>query len=153
WEGLPGVTRSYTGLAAAAEEGGMARVWEGVHWSFDSTAGLALGRSVADYVFQNFLLPRTSPPSPAGPGSIRLHVTAGIVHGSSSFRPDTTNPGLLPEHRVPLDATNNAVVSNTPAVEASRSVRQQAQSRTHVRNVDDVFGSADPWEERLASAP
>jgi hypothetical protein len=60
WEGLPGVTRSYAGFSAAADEATMSRIWAGFHWGFDLTAGHALGLSVADYVFQNYLLPVTS---------------------------------------------------------------------------------------------
>src|SRR5207244_3344299 len=130
------------------------RIWLGFHWSFDITAGRALGQSVAAYVFQNFLLPRTSPPSPAAPGSILVHATVGIAPGTSSFRPETANPGLLPEqgtaYRVPVEVTNKAVVSDARAVETSHSLSQRVQSQTHVRNLDDVFGSADPWEERFA---
>jgi membrane-associated phospholipid phosphatase len=56
-EGLPGVTRSFGSFAAAAEEAGMSRIYGGIHWSFDNTAGLASGRDLGNYVSRNFLLP------------------------------------------------------------------------------------------------
>ena len=68
--GLPGVTRSYDSFSAAANEGELSRIWVGFHWSFDITAGDALGQSVGTYIVQNFLLPRTSPPPGGGAASI-----------------------------------------------------------------------------------
>src|SRR5262249_30590738 len=62
WDGLPGVTRSFDSFSAAANEAGQSRIWAGIHWTFDVTAGNAQGAAVATYIFQNFLLPRTSPP-------------------------------------------------------------------------------------------
>jgi hypothetical protein len=149
WEGLPGVTRTFAGFTAAVDEATMSRIWAGFHWSFDLTAGRALGQSVAEYIFQNCLLP-TSPPSPPGPGAILLvtgHVTAGIVLDVSSFGPQT---GQAPVHPLPVDATNNAVVSDTGGVRTSQSLSQWASPQSQLRNIDDVFGSANPWVERFA---
>src|SRR5207245_4488369 len=70
YPGLPGVTRSYDSFTAAANECGLSRIWVGFHWSFDITVGDALGRSVAAYFVQNFLLPRTSPPPGRGAAPI-----------------------------------------------------------------------------------
>jgi hypothetical protein len=66
------VTRSYDSFSAAAHEAEMARIWAGFHSSFDLTAGDALGQSVATYIVQNFLLPRTSPRPPTGHASSHL---------------------------------------------------------------------------------
>jgi membrane-associated phospholipid phosphatase len=71
WVGLPGVTRSFAGFSAALTEIGMSRIWAGFHWSFDVTAGEALGQSVGDYVFQNFLLPVGG--APRGGAAGRTH--------------------------------------------------------------------------------
>jgi hypothetical protein len=57
-EGLPGVTRRYRSLWAAAEEAGMSRIYGGIHWQFDNTDGLAGGRKVARNVFENSMKPR-----------------------------------------------------------------------------------------------
>ena len=57
-EVLPGVERSFTNLSAAAEEATLSRVFAGQHFRFDLTAGQRLGREVADFVTDNFLIPR-----------------------------------------------------------------------------------------------
>src|SRR5262249_49178433 len=58
WDGLPGVTRSFDSFSAAGHEAGQSRIWGGIHWAFDITAGETQGQAVATYIFQNFLLPR-----------------------------------------------------------------------------------------------
>jgi membrane-associated phospholipid phosphatase len=46
-EALPGVTRSFTGFQAAADEAGLSRIYAGVHTRLDHAAGQRLGRAVA----------------------------------------------------------------------------------------------------------
>ena len=58
WEGAGGATRSYPGFAAMANEQERARVWGGIHFTFDNVAGQSIGRSVGAYVFQNLMRPR-----------------------------------------------------------------------------------------------
>jgi hypothetical protein len=58
WEGPSGATRSYAGFAAMANEQERARIWGGIHFTFDNVAGQSIGRGVGAYVFQNFMLPR-----------------------------------------------------------------------------------------------
>lgn len=55
---LPGVERCWESFSEAAEEAGQSRVYGGIHWQFDNTAGLTSGRALADHVFENFLTPR-----------------------------------------------------------------------------------------------
>jgi hypothetical protein len=57
--GFPGVTRSYTSFSAAEAEEGRSRVYGGIHFTFDVTAGQGIGRHVARYVFRHVLLPRS----------------------------------------------------------------------------------------------
>ena len=57
-EVLPGVTRSFHSLSDAAEEASMSRIFAGVHFRFDETAGLRMGERVADFVIDNFLTRR-----------------------------------------------------------------------------------------------
>jgi hypothetical protein len=59
----PLVTRSFSSLSQAEEENGQSRIYLGIHWSFDKTEAITLGRCVADYVFANAFLPvnRTRP--------------------------------------------------------------------------------------------
>lgn len=61
WEGVGGATRSYAGFTAMANEEERSRVYGGIHFTFDQTAGQSVGRNVANYVFQNFMRPRNDP--------------------------------------------------------------------------------------------
>jgi hypothetical protein len=58
WEGAGGMTRSYAGFNAMANEEERARVYGGIHYSFDQVAGQSAGRNVANFVFMNILTPR-----------------------------------------------------------------------------------------------
>lgn len=53
----PLLPRSYTSLSQAEEENGQSRIYLGIHWSFDKTAGISQGREIADYVFANVFTP------------------------------------------------------------------------------------------------
>jgi hypothetical protein len=54
---MPGVTRSYTRFSQAAEENALSRVYMGVHWDFDATAGQRMGRRVGNIAFDEKLEP------------------------------------------------------------------------------------------------
>src|SRR5215213_1213178 len=58
WEGAGGATRSYAGFSAMADEEARARVYGGVHFTFDNVAGQSVGRNVANYIFANVMRPR-----------------------------------------------------------------------------------------------
>jgi hypothetical protein len=49
----PRIPRDFGSLSEAEEENGQSRIYLGIHWQFDKTEGIALGRQVADYVFDN----------------------------------------------------------------------------------------------------
>lgn len=49
----PFLPRTFKRLSEAEEENGQSRIYLGIHWSFDKTEGIAQGRKVADYVFEN----------------------------------------------------------------------------------------------------
>jgi hypothetical protein len=53
----PLIPRTFSTLSEAEEENGQSRIYLGIHWSFDKTQGIAMGRSVADFVFANAFLP------------------------------------------------------------------------------------------------
>lgn len=55
--GFAGVTRSYPGFWAAADEQARSRIYGGIHFSFDSDAGQQIGANVAGYVMDHFLTP------------------------------------------------------------------------------------------------
>jgi len=54
----PLLPRSFQNLSQAEEENGQSRIYLGIHWSFDKTAGIAQGRRVANYVYRNAFRPR-----------------------------------------------------------------------------------------------
>lgn len=56
----PVVVRHYTSLTQAEEEAGQSRIYLGVHWKFDKTAGIAQGRNVGFYDYYNVFV-RTGP--------------------------------------------------------------------------------------------
>jgi hypothetical protein len=51
----PLLPRSFKTLAQAEEENGQSRIYLGIHWSFDKTAGIEQGRQVAGYIFEHAL--------------------------------------------------------------------------------------------------
>jgi hypothetical protein len=53
----PLLPRTFSSLSQAEEENGQSRIYLGIHWSFDKTAGIAMGNQVADYVLSNVFLP------------------------------------------------------------------------------------------------
>ncbi|MCA9128676.1 MAG: phosphatase PAP2 family protein [Planctomycetales bacterium] len=48
-------TRSFTSFNEAADEAGISRIYGGIHFNFDNTAGLESGRQVGDYVVERLL--------------------------------------------------------------------------------------------------
>ena len=46
----PLLPRTFSSLSEAEEESGQSRIYLGIHWAFDKTAGIAQGRRIADYV-------------------------------------------------------------------------------------------------------
>jgi hypothetical protein len=58
WAGAGGATRSYAGFSAMANEQARARVYGGIHFTFDNVAGQSVGTSVANYIFANAMRPR-----------------------------------------------------------------------------------------------
>jgi len=53
----PLVPRTFASLSEAEEENGQSRIYLGIHWEFDKTAGIAQGRLVAEYVFRHAFRP------------------------------------------------------------------------------------------------
>jgi hypothetical protein len=53
--------RSFKTLSEAEEENGQSRIYLGIHWSFDKTAGIAQGRAVGDAVFDALFRPAKKP--------------------------------------------------------------------------------------------
>lgn len=53
-DGLTGVTRNWTSFRAAANEAGDSRVYGGIHFRFDSTAGIDCGKNIGVVALQRF---------------------------------------------------------------------------------------------------
>jgi hypothetical protein len=49
--------RRFASLSEAEEENGQSRIYLGIHWSFDKTAGIEQGRRIANDVFRNSFVP------------------------------------------------------------------------------------------------
>ncbi|MCM3873653.1 MAG: phosphatase PAP2 family protein, partial [Pyrinomonadaceae bacterium] len=49
----PLIPRTFRNLSEAEEENGQSRIYLGIHWRFDKTEGIAQGRRVANFVFEN----------------------------------------------------------------------------------------------------
>lgn len=56
---LPGITtRQFGNFWDAAEEASMSRIYGGIHYKFDSTAGLEAGKAIGTFVIEHLLRPR-----------------------------------------------------------------------------------------------
>jgi len=53
----PYLPRSFSSLSQAEEENGQSRIYLGIHWRFDKTESITLGRHVGDYTFDNVFQP------------------------------------------------------------------------------------------------
>jgi hypothetical protein len=58
----PGITRSFTSLSQSALEAADSRVYAGVHFRSSCRDGLAIGREIGAWTFDNFLQPASDPP-------------------------------------------------------------------------------------------
>jgi membrane-associated phospholipid phosphatase len=76
--GFPGVTRSYMGFWAAATEEGLSRVYGGIHFPFDVSAGQEIGRQVGDFIFGHFLLPTSESEQGDSTGASDAQTNQGI---------------------------------------------------------------------------
>jgi hypothetical protein len=54
------VSRNFASFAQAADEAGRSRIYGGIHFQFDNSAGLSAGRALGGYVVQNLLALRSS---------------------------------------------------------------------------------------------
>lgn len=53
----PLLPRSFRNLSEAEEENGQSRIYLGIHWSFDKSSGIHVGRQVAQQVFERAYTP------------------------------------------------------------------------------------------------
>ena len=55
---LRGVTVTYQSFSDAAVEGGLSRIWGGIHFRTACEVGRTVGESIADQAVANYLQPR-----------------------------------------------------------------------------------------------
>jgi hypothetical protein len=162
--GLPGVTRSFASFSAATDEIGQSRIWAGFHYSFDVNAGAGLGQAVGDYVFQNFLQPRTAAHAATGDASI-LAVLRGVPTGTAAgtnlgadgLLPATADVyqaagGLSVDLRL-ASATSSVVAAEPTAPVAGRTESPATRLPGHDAIPDDLLGSVGSWDAFIVSAP
>jgi hypothetical protein len=124
-----GVTRSYTSLTQAGDEGGLSRLYGGIHWRFDINAGNGMGRALARYVTANFLLPLSDAPGPRA-----AQPTATPADPAEALAAD----------RVPGEAGRTlppAVAAEPPASAAARPTRAET-------DVDRFFAARAREEDK-----
>jgi hypothetical protein len=118
--------RTFSSLSQAEEENGQSRIYLGIHWAFDKTQGIAQGRKVADYVYQNAF---TGNQACLVNVSTRMQVLTGervliggfIITGAESKRiafralgPSLTSSGLtglLNDPVLELHAANGSIIA------------------------------------------
>ena len=54
----PLLPRTFATLSQAEQENGQSRIYLGIHWAFDKTAGIAQGRRIADEIVSKAARPR-----------------------------------------------------------------------------------------------
>lgn len=103
--GFTGVTRAYDDFAAAADEMANSRVYGGIHFRFDNVAGQQIGRNVAGYVMDNYLLPRdtVSPLGAASPARVTGATSAPTSAGRPTLFSDASVERLLQQADLAID--------------------------------------------------
>ena len=71
--------RTFTSFSQAAEENGQSRIYLGIHWSFDKTAGIACGDKIADFDFNRILQPLKFAMPTGAPNRLLFDYTKTLV--------------------------------------------------------------------------
>jgi hypothetical protein len=56
--GPENVTREFAGFSQLADRMALSRIHGGIHFQFDTDASLAVCPNVAEYIYDNYMLPR-----------------------------------------------------------------------------------------------
>ena len=129
--------RSFDTLSEATAENAQSRIYLGIHWQFDATEGIAMGNSIADYTYENYLRPTEALPScgdgeeqvdcisaddydlsPSGtiPSSVHRGDTFETTFFANNFGPGNAENATLTV-TIPANATLNNVLSGTCTLE------------------------------------
>jgi membrane-associated phospholipid phosphatase len=125
-DSLPGVTRSFESFSAAVHEVSDSRVFAGIHWRFDVTAGETVGYQVGNYVAANWLLPvRRHHDHGSHASAARIAVTP------RSQVPSDARVGVTPRFVAPVAParTPDTPMLGAPLYEAAAPVLQPAPQR------------------------
>ncbi|HEV3255949.1 MAG TPA: vanadium-dependent haloperoxidase [Gemmataceae bacterium] len=154
--GFPGVTRSYDSFSAAQTEEGRSRVYGGIHYTFDVTAGWELGRQVGDYIFGHFLLPvsdqgddgnsgagiRSAARRPGGASGPAFEVSAIIqALSSSTSAPLASGPGSVSPQGAEDLRSGTTMIGDDSPVSSTPALTRSIALPTHTRVLDQVFAS------------
>ncbi len=160
--GFLGVTRSYAGFWAAADEEARSRIYGGIHFTFDSIAGQGIGVNVGEHVVDNYLLPRgrgqgghagAGPLDPsvlAGPGLVAPALFAGRDPFSHGAVTRTT-----PRSQTPTVADAGWLVALTPPKDseftAPSNQGEEARIDLLIARASEIghLHSLDPHAERV----
>ncbi len=125
-DSLPGVTRSYESFSAAVHEVSDSRVFAGIHWRFDVTAGEDLGYQVGNYVAANWLRPVRAH---GGDGPVGSTATVAVTPRSQI--PSDTRVGVIPVVAPPAATahTQGSSLLAVPPDEAAAPLLQPALQR------------------------
>jgi hypothetical protein len=130
--------RSFASLSQAEEENGQSRIYLGIHWAFDKTEGIAQGRKIADYVYDNAF---TGKQSPLLNLSTRMRVLTGERVLISGFIITGTEP-----KRIALRAIG-------PSLAGNRLSGLLANPVLELHAADgSILGTNDNWETDPAAS-
>ena len=130
--------RTFTNLSQAEEENGQSRIYLGIHWAFDKTEGIAQGRKIADYVYDNAF---TGSQSPLVNLSTRMRVLTGERVLISGFIITGTDPKRI------------AIRALGPSLAANGLANLLADPVLELRRADgSTIVTNDSWQNDTAAA-
>jgi hypothetical protein len=136
----PAAPRSFTSLSQAAWENAISRIYLGIHWRFDATAGIAQGGAIADWAFARLFRPLRDPI-----GSFPLPFPMAFSAVAEAPRPDDS-PLQTPQPATqPVEPARIATSANASGVLNDRRV-----SPPKAQQVDDLFASEASFGEVFA---
>jgi hypothetical protein len=88
----PRKPRTFTSFSQAMEENGQSRIYLGIHWAFDKTAGIKQGTALANYAFNRFLEPVPAVVAAAVSGSAPVLASNDRLLDAQSTTVDAAEP-------------------------------------------------------------
>jgi hypothetical protein len=83
----PTLPQTFDTFNQAAGENALSRIYLGIHYNFDATAGIKCGDEIADYVFEHALVPLSGPHPQAQPSmNPQAQILLAVSHESPQSR-------------------------------------------------------------------